>query len=122
MFVLAVGAVVASGGYNCPLHWGGWTLFTDFLQPVLPLPATRAGGFAGSAAASVIVALVSLAGIYLAYLFFGRRPALWRASGRAARLPAARGVRPGRLGLRPPLRRWRSSGRSCGWPAAARTT
>ena len=50
-------------------------MFTDFLAPALPLPPTT-GGFAGSAAASVIVALVSLAGIYLAYLFFGRRPAL----------------------------------------------
>ncbi len=76
MFVLAVGAV-ALGWIQMPLHWGGWTLFTDFMQPVLPLPATRTGGFAGGPAASVIVALVSLAGIYLAYLFFCRRPALW---------------------------------------------
>ena len=76
LFVLAVGAV-AVGWIQLPLHWGGWSLFTDFLQPVLPLPPTRTGGFAGGAAASVIVAVVSLAGIYLAYLFFGRKPALW---------------------------------------------
>jgi NADH-quinone oxidoreductase subunit L len=86
MFVLAVGAV-ALGWIQMPLRWGGWTLFTDFMQPVLPLPATRTGGFAGGPAASVIVVLVSLAGIYLAYLFFGRRPAVW--PGLAAR-PAFR--------------------------------
>jgi NADH-quinone oxidoreductase subunit L len=77
MFVLAVGAV-AVGWIQLPAHWGGWTLFTDFMQPVLPLPSTRSGGFSGSVAASVIVAVVSVAGIYFAYLFFGRRPGVWR--------------------------------------------
>ena len=82
MFVLALGAV-ASGWIQLPLHWGGWTLFTDFMQPVLPLPPTRTGGFAGGVAPSVIVAVVSVAGIYLAYLFFGRQQGAWR--GLAAR-------------------------------------
>ena len=78
MFVLAVGAV-AVGWIQLPLHWGGWSLFTEFLRPALTLPPVRAGGFAGSVAGSAIVAVVSLAGVYLAYLFFCRRPAVGRA-------------------------------------------
>ncbi len=74
MVLLAVGAV-ASGWIQMPARWGGPTFFTDFLEPVLPLPPTREGGFAGSVTASVIVVVVSVAGIYLAYLFFSRRPA-----------------------------------------------
>ena len=78
MLILAL-AAVGSGWIQLPLRWGGWSLFTDFLQPALPLPPTRAGAFAGSAAGSVLVVIASLAGVYLAYLFFGRRPAVWRA-------------------------------------------
>ena len=78
MCVLAAAAVVL-GWIQLPLHWGGWMLFTGFLQPALPLPQTHAGAFAGSAAGSVIVAIVSIAGVYLAYLFFARRPAVGRA-------------------------------------------
>jgi NADH-quinone oxidoreductase subunit L len=78
MCVLGVGAVV-SGWIQLPPHWGGWSLFTDFLQPALPLPPVAAGRFAGSAAGSAIVAVLSLGGIYLAYLLFARRPALGRA-------------------------------------------
>jgi NADH-quinone oxidoreductase subunit L len=88
MFLLATGAVVA-GWIEIPARWGGWTLFTDFMQPALPYPATREGGFSGGVAASVIVAVVSVVGIYLAYLFFARRPAL---GGRLASRPGFRRV------------------------------
>jgi NADH-quinone oxidoreductase subunit L len=77
LFVLAFGSIVA-GWIQLPALWGGWTWFTNFLAPALPLPAARHVAFSG-AAASVILALVSLAGIYLAYLFFGRQPAAGRA-------------------------------------------
>jgi NADH-quinone oxidoreductase subunit L len=74
MLVLAVAAVV-SGWIQLPPRWGGWSLFTDFLQPALPLPLSRAGASAGSALGPVIAAV---AGVYLAYLFFGRRQPAWR--------------------------------------------
>jgi len=44
------------------------------MAPALSAPLTRSGGFAGGAAGAVIVAVVSLAGIYLAWLGFARRP------------------------------------------------
>jgi NADH-quinone oxidoreductase subunit L len=74
MIILATGAVIA-GWIQLPSDWGGPLLFTRFLRPVLPLPATRAGGFAGSVVPQVIVVVISLAGICLSYLLFARQPA-----------------------------------------------
>ena len=71
--LLAVLSVVA-GWIQLPDNWAHVTLFTDFLQPVLPLPALRPSGFASSAAPQTIVALVALAGIFAAYLLFSWRP------------------------------------------------
>jgi NADH-quinone oxidoreductase subunit L len=68
---LAVLAVVA-GFIQLPQSWKGPAFFTDFLSPALPLPQLSSGGFAGSAAPQVIVALASLAGIYVSYLLFAR--------------------------------------------------
>jgi NADH-quinone oxidoreductase subunit L len=78
LLVLAAGAI-AIGWIQFPAQWAGPSLFTDFMQPVLPLPATKTGGSGWSAAAQVIVILLSVGGVYLAYLFFVRRPAAVRA-------------------------------------------
>ena len=79
--ILATLAIV--GGFiQLPRNWGGDSLLTNFLEPALPAaPQAESGGFAGSAAPQLIVVLVSLAGIYIAYVLFarlrvgGRRPA-----------------------------------------------
>ena len=68
---LAVLAVVA-GFVQLPQSWKGPAFFIDFLSPALPMPQLSSGGFAGSAAPQVIVALASLAGIYVSYLLFAR--------------------------------------------------
>jgi len=69
--VLAALAVV--GGFiQLPRGWGGLSLVSDFLNPALPGSQTQPGGFAGSLFPELIVALVSLFGIYVAYLLFAR--------------------------------------------------
>lgn len=75
--LLVLATLAVGGGWmQLPRQWGGPSAFTDFLQPVLPAPATRVGGFAESAAPQVIVAVISVAAIYLSYLLFARRPAV----------------------------------------------
>jgi NADH-quinone oxidoreductase subunit L len=83
MLVLALGAIVA-GWIQLPQQWVHLSVFTDFLQPALPLPLTRSGGFTGSWAPQAIVIFLSLAGLGLAYLCFVRRvaPAVWVTSRR----------------------------------------
>jgi NADH-quinone oxidoreductase subunit L len=71
VLVLAVLSIVG-GWIQLPQKWATLSLFTDFMGPVLPLPTTRTGGFAASAAPQVLVAVISLAGIYAAYLLFAR--------------------------------------------------
>lgn len=68
--VLAIGA----GWIQLPSQWGDLALFTKFLEPAAASPAARPGGFAGGVGPQIVVAVVSLAGIYVSYLFFARRP------------------------------------------------
>ncbi len=86
MLLLAAGSI-AVGFVQLPEGWSV-SAFTDFLEPVLPLPATEAGGFAGGAGPVAVAIAASLLGVALAYVFFARRAA-WAA----------------RLGGRPGLRR-----------------
>jgi len=72
--VLAVLSVVG-GWIQLPQKWASVSLFTDFLAPVLPLPAEQTSGFAASVAPQVLVMILSLTGIYSAYLLFLRTPA-----------------------------------------------
>ncbi len=76
--VLAAGSV-GLGWLQIPGYWHGWQLFTDFMAPAFPLPSTRTGSFATGVAAPLILLVISVIGIYLAYLVFGRRPAVGRA-------------------------------------------
>ncbi len=85
--VILAALAVCSGWIQLPFEWGRAALFTDFLGPALPLPASRAQGFAAGAGPQIVVALVSLVGIYVAYLLFSRRPS---ALHRAALSPAIR--------------------------------
>ncbi len=71
VLVLAVLSIVG-GWIQLPQKWAALSLFTDFMEPVLPLPAARTAGFAASVAPQVLVAVISLAGIYAAYLLFAR--------------------------------------------------
>jgi NADH-quinone oxidoreductase subunit L len=76
--ILAALAIV--GGFvELPPNWGGVSLFSDFLSPALAAPELEPGGFAGSVASQLIVAIASLAGIYVSYLLFAH------ASGRVKR-------------------------------------
>ncbi len=69
--VLAALAMVG-GLIQLPRDWGGWTLFSDFMSPAFPSPQAESTGFAGSVAPQLIVVVLSLSGIYLAYLLFAR--------------------------------------------------
>ncbi len=72
MVALAAGSVVL-GWIELPVHWHGWSLFTDFMASALPVPGIRAGGLLDAIAVTLIPAIVSVAGVYLAWVLFGRR-------------------------------------------------
>jgi NADH-quinone oxidoreductase subunit L len=78
-------ALAFTGGFiQLPRNWGSLSLFTSFLEPALPQSQAGSGGFAGSVAPQVIVAFVSLAGIYVSYLLFARSsPLLQRLTSRS---------------------------------------
>ena len=77
--ILAVGG----GWLQMPRSWGGLSLFTDFLQPALPSPATHDTGFSGGAWPQLVVVVVTLLGVYLSYLLFLRPVAVIRRLGAA---------------------------------------
>jgi NADH-quinone oxidoreductase subunit L len=74
LVVLAVFSIFV-GFIELPSYLGRFTLFSDFTGTVLP-PVTQAQNSGVELLVGVVAGLVSLAGIYLAYLFFLRRPRL----------------------------------------------
>lgn len=89
LVILAVLSIIA-GFIELPPALGNLTLFTHFMRPVLPeIPGVEAGG--GTELILALVAgVVSLAGIYLAYLLYLRSP---QAAANLARSPAGDGLR-----------------------------
>jgi NADH-quinone oxidoreductase subunit L len=73
LIVLAVLSVV--GGFiELPHTMGHVTLFTDFLNPVLPETHVREGAAESEWIIQVTAAVISLAGVYVAYVFYLRTP------------------------------------------------
>jgi NADH-quinone oxidoreductase subunit L len=71
LIVLAILSLVA-GFVELPLRSGHGPLFSEFMQDALPKLEVAHGGIA-SLTLQIVAALVSLFGIYFAYLFFLRR-------------------------------------------------
>ena len=72
--VVALAVLAIAGGWmQLPAGWG-LSAFTDFLQPVLPLPPASGRSWAQGPALLVAVTAVSLLGIYSAYVLYVRRP------------------------------------------------
>lgn len=75
LIILAVLSLV--GGFiELPHNFGHVVLFSDFLLPVLPAIPLRESFAVSEWLIQLLAALVSLGGVYLAYLFFLKRPAL----------------------------------------------
>jgi NADH-quinone oxidoreductase subunit L len=72
LYVLAALSIIG-GLVNIPRGWGHLQKFEDFLAPVLPAAPLREGGLAGALWVTFLPAVVSLAGIGLAYLLYQRR-------------------------------------------------
>jgi NADH-quinone oxidoreductase subunit L len=73
LVVLAALSVV--GGFvELPDTLGNFPLFSDFLQTVLPPAVFARGGPGTELALQIVSAAVALGGVFLAYLFFLRRP------------------------------------------------
>ncbi len=83
LLVLAFLSVVG-GLVELPPSLGDHPFFSNFLSSVLPAAAAN-GGAGTELILEIVAAIVSLFGIYLAYLFFLRRP---QASAQIARSPA----------------------------------
>jgi NADH-quinone oxidoreductase subunit L len=77
--VLALAALsIGVGWMQLPDNWSTVQRFTDFMEPVLPLPDVKTSGFASSVLPQVLVMLISLAGIRIAYTLFSTRPTMVR--------------------------------------------
>jgi NADH-quinone oxidoreductase subunit L len=75
LIVLAALSIV--GGFvELPAPWGNLPLFTGFLGGVLPNPPAVRGGPSTELALQVVTAVISVGGIFLAYLFYLRQPGL----------------------------------------------
>jgi NADH-quinone oxidoreductase subunit L len=88
LVILAVLSLVA-GFVELPPALGKVTLFSNFLSPVLPDLASLTAGTGAELLLAVIAGVVSLLGIYLAYLLFLRRPqitAAWASTSWGSRL------------------------------------
>ena len=73
--LVALAALSIVGGFvELPAPWGNLPLFTRFMSVVLPVPSVVRGSPGTELALQTVTAAVSLAGIYLAYLFYLRRP------------------------------------------------
>jgi len=71
--VIALAAAAIGGGWiELPRQWGDFSLFTDFMAPVLPPPTARAGGSSAGADSSVLVMEITVLAIYAAYVLFAR--------------------------------------------------
>jgi NADH-quinone oxidoreductase subunit L len=75
LVVLAVLSVL--GGFvEMPATLGGLSLFSDFMHTALPAVAVEHAALSTEWVLQIVAALVSLAGIYLAYLFYFQQPDL----------------------------------------------
>jgi NADH-quinone oxidoreductase subunit L len=75
LVILAILSLV--GGFiELPHNFGHVVLFSDLLRPVLPAIPIREGFAVSEWLIQLLAAILSLAGVYLAYLFFRARPAL----------------------------------------------
>ncbi len=71
--VLAIVSII--GGFvDLPMNLGNLPLFSGFLQPVFHETLAGRGAEGGETMSQVISSLVSLAGIFVAFLFFLQRP------------------------------------------------
>ena len=75
LIILAVLSIIA-GFVELPPALGNLNLFSNFLGPVLPEVSVVRGGPETELVLAVIAGAISLAGIYLAYQLFLRRPQL----------------------------------------------
>jgi len=74
LIVLAILSVV--GGFvQLPQTLGGLSLFSNFMQTTLPVAEATHPALSTELLLQLIASVVSLAGVYLAYLFYRRRPA-----------------------------------------------
>jgi NADH-quinone oxidoreductase subunit L len=73
LLILAVLSLVA-GFVELPPALGNRPLFSNFLNPVLPEISSLSAGTGTELLLAVIAGIISLLGIYLAYLLFLRRP------------------------------------------------
>jgi NADH-quinone oxidoreductase subunit L len=89
LVVLAAGAVLA-GFVELPPWLGNRPLFSGLLGPLLPEAGSVRGGPGSELLLAVVSAVVALGGVYLAYLFFLRRPEL---TANLTRRPAVNALR-----------------------------
>jgi NADH-quinone oxidoreductase subunit L len=75
LIILAIFAVIA-GFIELPPALGDVRLFTNFLSPILPETSTANAAAGTETVLAIITSLISLGGIYLAYLFFYKQPQL----------------------------------------------
>jgi NADH-quinone oxidoreductase subunit L len=75
LIVLAVLSLI--GGFiELPHTLGHVTIFSDFLQPVLPETLVRPGAADSEWIMQIIAAIVSLSGVYIAYYLYLKNPAI----------------------------------------------
>jgi NADH-quinone oxidoreductase subunit L len=75
LIVLAALSIV--GGFvELPGPWGNLPIFTNFLSAVLPNPPDVRGGPGTELALQAVTAVISLGGIFLAYILYLHRPSL----------------------------------------------
>ncbi|HEY8938358.1 MAG TPA: NADH-quinone oxidoreductase subunit L [Cyclobacteriaceae bacterium] len=75
LVILAVLATV--GGFiELPHTFGHFTLFSNFLTPVLSSTEIKSGAESSEWIVQIVAAIVSLSGVYLAYFFYVKRPEL----------------------------------------------
>jgi NADH-quinone oxidoreductase subunit L len=73
--LIVLAALSTLGGFiELPHTLGHVTLFSDFLSPVLPEAAIRAGADSSEWILQMTAGVVSLAGIYVGYLFYVKTP------------------------------------------------
>jgi NADH-quinone oxidoreductase subunit L len=75
LIILGVLSLVA-GFIELPRSWGRFTPFTDLLEKVLPPVRLAAGMEAKEVILQVVTAIVALLGVWVAWLFFLRKPAM----------------------------------------------
>jgi len=75
LVVLAI-LSLAGGFIELPHTLGHITIFSDFLDPVVPTTVLREGAEASEWIIQLIAAVVALLGVYVSYVFYVKKPAL----------------------------------------------